>query len=218
MKEYYTSIRDHWDTEVFYTKDPNVWVAEAINLWFSAKVLYDQQWEWTRDENDSIDSYPAFWGHRVIRMLMGFAFENLIKAYLIKEKGKDVEWFRKEGNFKIGGRGHDLIWLFEEADFKLSDSESHYLGLMAMCSLWAGRYPIAANENAMPRKRKFKPSSEDLLKRSAEIRKKYPTDPRVQFGDYWDLLHGGVGNFEYDCAQNIFDRLEEELCNRSFDI
>jgi hypothetical protein len=216
MNEYYTSLRKQWDTEAFFAKDSEVWVNESVNLWYSAKVLYDQQWQWASDEETS-DPYPVFWGHRVIRMLMGFAFENLIKAYLITEKGRDADWFRKEGNFKVGNKAHDLIWLFDEAEFSLSEAEAHYLGLIAMCSLWAGRYPIAANENAMPRKRESMSSSEALLKRSVKIREKYSNDPRVKYGDYWDLLHGGVGPVEYENLESVFKNLKEILCTQQVD-
>ena len=99
--------------------------------------------------------------------------------------GKNSEWFSKEGNFRVGGKGHDLIWLFSEADFPLTEPEEHYLGLIAMCSLWAGRYPIAANENAMPKKRKPMSSSEELLKRSVGMKEKHKDDPRIKYGDYW---------------------------------
>lgn len=213
MKEYYESIREQWDTEAYYAKDPKVWVAEAMNLWLSAKVLYDQQWQWSVSGEDDKDlSYPSFWGFRVIRMLIGFSFENLIKAYLINEKGKEADWFSKEGNFKIeGAKGHDLIWLFEKAEFSLTEPEEHYLGLFAICSLWAGRYPIASNEHAMPRKRKSMASSEDLLKRRLKMRQKYANDPRIKYGDYWDLLHNDIGTFEYECAENIYNRLKVKL-------
>lgn len=144
-------------------------------------------------------------------MLVSFALENLIKAYLIKEKDKDIDWFRKEGNFKIGGKGHDLIWLFGEADFNLKKQEKHFLGLCSMCALWAGRYPIAANENSMPRTRKPMASSNDLHKRRIEMIEKYPADPRNQYGDYWDLLHGGIGNLEYSVYEEVYNKLQEKL-------
>lgn len=211
MKEYYTTLREHWDQEAFYAKEPEVWISEALNLWLSAKVLYDQQREWIGDKEKTMKQYPAFGGHRIIRMLIGFAFENLIKAYLIKDKGKDAEWFRKEGNFKIGGNGHDLIWLFNEADFILDELERHYLGLCSMCALWAGRYPIAANENAMPRKRKPMPSSNDLFRRRSEMRDNYATDPMVKYGDYWDLLHSCVGDLEYSSLETVYKNLRDKL-------
>jgi len=208
MNEYYTSLRKYWESEIVYAKEPEIWKSEAIGLWLSAKVLYDQQSNCLLQDDKT---YPFFFGWRVIRMLIGFCLENLIKAYLIVHHRKDVEWFKKEGTLKIGPKGHDLLGLFEEANFNLNEKEIHFIGLFAMCALWAGRYPVAANEHSMPRKREPMPSSKDLLDRSIEMRQKYKNDPRIKYGDYWDLLHRNMGDLEFRCAENIYNRMMETL-------
>ena len=207
MKEFYESPRDYWDSEAEYAKRPDVWKVEAYQLWMSAKVLYDQQ---LSVMSDGPHQYPAFWGWRVVRMLIAFSLENLVKAYLIQEMCKDSEWFAKEGNLTIK-MGHDLIYLFREAGYDIDEAEEHYLGLFSICGLWAGRYPIAKNEHSLPRKRASMSSSEELLQRSMEIHKKYSDDVRVKYGDYWDLLHAGIGNLEYECAERLFNSLLDDL-------
>ncbi len=121
MKEYYESPRDFWETEAELAKSSAAWKVEAFQLWMSAKVIYDQQMA-TFGEGPYL--YPAFWGWRVVRMLIAFSLENLIKAYLIQERGKDTEWFAKEGNLTIT-KGHDLVHLFEQANYSIDETEKH---------------------------------------------------------------------------------------------
>ena len=207
MKKYYDSSRDYWDSEAEFAKSADVWKVEAYQLWMSAKVIYDQQ---LSTMGNGPHRYPAFWGWRVVRMLIAFSLENLIKAYLLQKKGKDSEWFAREGNLTIK-KGHDLVHLFQEAEYSVDGTEKHYLELFSICGLWAGRYPIAANEHSLPRKRASMSSSEELVQRSLEIHKKYKKDPRMKYGDFWDLLHIGIGNLEYECADRLFRRLLDDL-------
>ena len=78
MKEYYESPREFWESEAEFAKSTAGWKIEAYQLWMSAKVIHDQQ---VAMFGDGPYPYPAFWGWRVVRMLIAFSLENLIKAY-----------------------------------------------------------------------------------------------------------------------------------------
>ena len=97
MKEYYKSKREYWNSEIALMKTPKFWKLEAKKLWLSARVLYDQQ-------NDILvnheSKYPFFFGWNVIRMLIGFSLENLLKAYLIS-KIKRIIGFPKKGILRL---------------------------------------------------------------------------------------------------------------------
>lgn len=98
------------------------WHSRAGDLITSARVLWD-----------SLDKHPFCWN--VYKMLMGMAFESLIKAVLT-QRNIDFKYI------------HNLRKLAQQADIKLSEEEFNLLDILSEYILWAGRYPVPkADEN-----------------------------------------------------------------------
>ena len=85
----YENKSDRWHFEnEFCVEKCEIWLHEAINLMYSAKVLNDYTWNLSSelfDKKNFDQKYPAFWTPRVERMLWGYSFENLFKAKIISD-------------------------------------------------------------------------------------------------------------------------------------
>jgi len=210
----YESKRNIWEFEKKLSLKPRVWRDEAINLKYSAEVLisYDEEVMDCIFNKKIQPRFPPFFSARVARMLMGFALENMIKAILLQHNNNVAEVFSKEGSLKWGKYGHNLLELFKKANIDVSVTETKLLELWQICSLWAGRYPIPANENDMPKVRKGLPSREALLKRRQKI-----IEEAIKRGDPFigseinDLMHSGVGALEITIFREIFSKCDTKL-------
>lgn len=205
----YLPVREVWEFEAHLASQPDVWISEARNLKGAAEalLLYDQEVSDCVQIHKRQPPLKAFFSARVIRMLFGFSLKNLVKAILLQDKEELEKAFPREGNLSWGDKGHDLLWLFVRAGVKVSGAERKEIVLWQVCALWAGRYPLPLNENALPRQRKPLSSHEALLQRTQTRIKN-----SMEEGDLWrgaelqDVLHSGVGDREIDMYRKIFDR------------
>jgi len=218
MNKIHEPIRDVWEFEKFLATKPDVWISEAVNLRNSteALILYDHKTFNDIFVKKQQPALTAFFSARVERMLMGFSLENLVKALLLQDKENIKKVFAKDHNLKWGKDGHNLLKLFQEAKINTDLSEKVFLELWQTCAIWAGRYPMPANENNLPPQRKGLPSQKALLKRRRKI-----TEKAMAEGDHFggtelnDLLLTSVGSDEIDSYREIFERCLKLL---SFDL
>lgn len=214
MNKQYEPVRDIWEFEQYLASKPDVWMNQAHNLRNSVNVLcsYNDEAQKQAFQEHEQNRLTIFWSAGVIRMLMGFSLENLIKAILLKDPEKLKEVFGRKGRLSWGKDGHDLLKLFQEASLITTDADQKYLELWRLCALWAGRYPLPAHEKDLPQQRKALPSREALLRRS---RKRI--DAAMKSGDslmgveIQDLLHTGVGATEIDIFRNLFNKCLTQL-------
>mgnify|MGYP000335374893 CR=1 FL=1 len=157
MNSHYESARNVWDFEKFCASQPKFWFHQAWNLKCSYDVLceHDQYvlntiFRKDKEQSQEQSNIAVFWSSSVERMLIGFCLENLVKAILLLDIEKLEQVFKKDGNLSWKKEGHNLVALYNQTDIEITDTENTFLELWQMCSLWAGRYPIAVNEHHMP--------------------------------------------------------------------
>ncbi|MFC1666188.1 hypothetical protein ACFLZF_00555 [Nanoarchaeota archaeon] len=199
--------RDVWNFEKdLAIRNPKVWINEANNLKYSAKILIS-----CSDEvincilNKQIQPrFPVFFTARIIRMLFSFSLENLVKRLLIKQNSN--KYFNKEGNINFGRKAHDLVRLFTEAQIKLNDEEKMYLEIWTKCAIFAGRYPIAKNEHDFPNQ-KMPTTRKKLIKQEEKRFKKQIKEGKASLPEINDTIHQGVGGKEEQIFDKLFDIL-----------
>jgi hypothetical protein len=206
-------VRQVWEFEATYCRDPKAWLRQAQNLRgnLEALLLYDRQVIECVFEKKTQLPLPVFWSAGVERMLMGFSLENLAKALILQDKNKADQVFSKVGNLHWAVPSHDLPKLFSEAGIDFDSHELIFLELWTTNSTWAGRYPLPKNENELPRRREHAASLEELRRRrSREIEKAIRLGSPLQ-PEQHDLLCSGVGDQEIEIYRNLFDRLRERI-------
>lgn len=183
-----------------------VWLHEAQNLFYSAEVLYEFE---TLRMSDSLERneeiaalFPddltrrAIFNHKVQRMLWAFGFENLLKCLILANIKREKPEVREVPLDQIAT--HNLLWLSGEARVVLSKLESFYLGILAKCSEWAGRYPLPRRSNKMYDKRTALESQDFDRYQRGEI-------PRLL--DESDVLYTPLATMEYEQYRQLKDRL-----------
>jgi len=204
----YENKSDRWHFEnEFCVEKSEIWLHEAINLMYSAKVLNDYTWNLSSelfDKKNFDQKYPAFWTPRVERMLWGYSFENLFKAIIISDL-KQNEEITKVPFSEI--KSHDLLQLAKKGTIELSEEEGFYLRILEKCAVWAGRYPIPSKKHQLPQTRKPMKTREDLLERSKKQHELLMQGKIKRTTTENDILHSGVGTFELELYQNLFDRV-----------
>lgn len=214
MNKTHIPIRDVWEFEKYLATKPKVWLNEAFNLRYSAEALflYDEKVRKCIFTDKIPPPLPSFFSSRVERLLMGFSVENLLKAILLQNPEKLNKAFGKDGNLSWGKDGHNLLILFDEANIPLSKTEKRFIEVWQTCAIWAGRYPLPKNENALPRQRVGLPSSEAVGKRRQKtVEKAIQEGDELLGAELNDLLHGGVGDLEHTLYQSLFDRCKSIL-------
>ena len=169
-----------------------VWVAEAYNLADSAEILYVESIKSAMEKlSPKLVKAPVklVWSHNVQRMLWGYAFENLFKAFIIKNAKKN-EGTRKVPLEKI--KHHDLLKLASDSKIKLSEDEKLYLKVCEKCVLWAGRYPLPSKAHHLLRFRRTMKSRSEK-----------------------EVMYSRVSNMEFDVYKNLFRRLTKEFENQA---
>ena len=180
---------------------PELWRNEAFGLFSSAQVLY----EFGRLQNSEIFSQEkklntlfspdiadrCFWHHRIIRMLWGYGFENILKGIIIKELRKNSTEPSSVPIEKI--KTHNLVYLFNEAGFSLDSDQTFYIKIIQKCSVWMGRYPLPAKADQMYEQRKGMNSSAELIERSQLMYQKLLKGEIERIECESDILHSGIG-------------------------
>jgi hypothetical protein len=163
-----------WDQELQYATQPQYWKSFAQELEACA-VLLGRNW---RNHLEDIGTEGGmtkmFFAPKFIRMLWGFALENLLKGILLEQDSE--KYLTKAGNISWGKTGHDLWWLMEELRYspiipsKWNDSVDVKMMINAwsVSATWYGKYPFPMGMNGVLGEYKDLSSSEALLERQAK--------------------------------------------------
>ena len=96
--------------------------------------------------------------------------------------------------------------MIEKINYTPNPDEIRILEELTACATWAGRYPIPAKAETLPKERKPEPSIELQHAKMMKRYEKYTSEGKP-FADLWDRLHSGIGNEN----KIIIDRLYEHL-------
>ncbi len=207
MDKKHQNKRNVWDFEKnLAITNPRVWTNEAINLKYSSKVLlsYDDEVRECVFDKKTKPRFPVFWTARIIRMLFCYSLENLVKCILVQNDPD--KYFKKDGSITFGKIGHDLVKLFSEAGIETNEEEKRYLEIWSKCAVYAGKYPIAKNENQFPDQRIPLPLEELVKREIIEFQKQIAEDKQL-LPNVHDTLHRDVGSLEEKTFDIVFDQL-----------
>ncbi len=191
--------------ERFCFENVDVWINEARGLFHTAQILIEFNMIQIRDFfseekrlkaifSDEICS-KAFFNHRIIRMLWGYGFENLLKGLMMLEMKQSSASINTVPFEKI--KTHDLLKLFQNVGIKLNSDQIFYVGIMQKCSVWMGRYPLPVKSAHMYDKRKSMNSSEELFERNKTMYELVKNGEIERMESESDILQGGIGQDEY---------------------
>ncbi|TCT15124.1 hypothetical protein EDC51_10624 [Bibersteinia trehalosi] len=143
------------------------WRSRSGDLLISAKVLWD-----------NLNRKPFCWN--VYKMLMGMAFELLIKS-ILKQKNIDFEYT------------HKLRSLAIQAGIKLSKEEFNLLDILSEYTLWAGKYPV--------------PKNDEFFKKHYENEQNQLYDEYQKVSDISLVTYNGKLDFDY--LHKIWSKISE---------
>jgi len=132
-------------------KSPASWVLQARRLKRAADLLFAAYVSDHRKMQE--DCSPLDLTNLEIAgpatLFCGLAFENLLKAAIIKADGASIENGKLK---KWPGTGHNLIALADAARIKLTRKQRNLLSRLTAYVEWGGRYPIPMSQDKMPLK------------------------------------------------------------------
>ena len=125
-------------------KDPAQWEGKAAEILEASRILEPHMRDYwpavvartDEPEATELPHYPA----GVYFMLVAFAFENLLKAVLIRQRRIEMQ-ARLYDRLPRFLRTHDLLHLFNEAGLSIDTGEEELLTRLTRNSMWSGRYP-----------------------------------------------------------------------------
>ena len=117
---------------------------------------------WSRGEVRTV-KLPQI--HGVHMMLLGFAIENLLKGYLIREV--DFETVEREGRLPKPFKDHRLLELVELAKFPAGRSDENLLARLSQAAIWSGRYPIPIEASGLSATTKLKDGRRTMVRMAA---------------------------------------------------
>jgi len=222
----YENKENNFDFEKYicYEK-PEIWRNEAYNLFSSAQVLLEfsnqKMKEIFSNSNKLLELFSfdivkkGNWHYRIIRMLWGYGFENILKGIIIINYKKNHPDVKEVPINEI--KSHNLKSLFKRAGFNLDEKFDFYIGVIEKCSVWSGRYPLPIDSKQMYELRKPMRSSEELNKRSIELHEKFLKGEIPRTFCESDVLHGGVSVEEYDIIKELINKTFEtfEILNNT---
>lgn len=144
------------------------WYSRAKDLLISAKVLWN-----SLDKNSFC--------RNVYKMLMGMAFESLIKAVLT-QRNISFQYI------------HNLRRLAQQADIKLSEEEFNLLDILSEYILWAGKYPV--------------PKDYEILKKHYESERNQLYDKYEKVSDISLVIYNG--KLDFDNLHKIWIKISEK--------
>lgn len=198
---------------------PELWFNEACKLFASAQILYEfsqiQNKQLNNQENQlsklfstDLASIPYF-NYRIIRMLWGYGFENLLKGLIVMDvKLKNPEVLEVPKRVI----GHDLLYFFKKAGISLDNDQKFYIKITKICSTWMGRYPLPIDVNNMYTHRESY-TPEDQKKVIKSRHKRWLNGERLE--SELDILQNEITTQEYDTItlliKNTKAKFKEQL-------
>lgn len=183
-----------WRREVDLATNSEVWRVFAVETKCCAEFLLSK-YEVAMREQEQI---KGFFADKYVRMLWGFALENLAKGILLS--GPSKHEFLKANRITFGKKGHDLEWLILRAGTEISDEALQFVRGWAVSAEWSGKYPFPVEMNRVLAERVPARSSKALFRKV--LRKKRPYLQN-------DLLHTGIGASERQAFDLLFSNLTE---------
>ena len=128
--------------------DPGAWWLTAWKLKRAADelVLYDEIGQPVEREGSKDREKKFLWP--VHRMLMGLAFENLLKGSLIAQKKHLATNGTRLNKTFITHKLEKLLDLFDSGSFSASSDERKLLTQLEVYVVWMGRYPMPLSADA----------------------------------------------------------------------
>jgi hypothetical protein len=198
---------------------PELWKNEAMNLFASAKVLLEfsnLQTDDLFDKGNKLNGIfsdeianRTFWYFRVIRMLWGYGFENILKGIIIQNLSKKDSTLTSIPIDEI--KTHDLITLFNKANIDLVEEQEFYIKIIEKCSVWMGRYPLPVKAKQMYEQRKPMKTREELFERSRQLHEKFIKGEIPRTFCESDVLHGGIGTKEFEIINDLIKSTKEKF-------
>ena len=209
------SKQNIWEREFEFSKQPKYWKSFAIELYSCASLL-ERNWDSLNLDEDVKGGIQEkfFFAPKFIRMLWGFALENLMKGILLAKDNED-KYINNAGHISWGKKGHDLVWLKNELEYSPHLPEKwekiplehknvdFYLTAWGVSALWYGKYPFPTGMNGVLDEYKALLSSEALLKRRVKGNREFILN---------DLLHTDINRFEKEIYEIIYNDLSN-LCD-----
>jgi|WetSurMetagenome_2_1015567.scaffolds.fasta_scaffold518497_1 hypothetical protein len=123
----------------------NILEAEAVQYW--SEIRIDEHQHPVHSTNRKYVQGAYF-------LLIAYVLENYFKALLIYQNQKDLKGLllTKLSRYL---KHHDLGMLADEAKFRLDTSEEELLFRLSRSSIWAARYPIPIESEALANMKKF---------------------------------------------------------------
>jgi hypothetical protein len=133
-----------------HQNDPTLWVKRAVDLAYSAQVLFERASAATGslvgDKGPNIEletqhllseigTYP------VAFMLAGLALENMLKALRVAQLNSESPIVDGDQRFKALASTHSLVDLAHQAGLAIDDVADETLRTLKDCIVWVGRYP-----------------------------------------------------------------------------
>jgi hypothetical protein len=150
-----------------------------------------------------------YWYYRIIRMLWGYGFENVLKGIIIKNLKVTKSDIGSVPIDKI--KTHNLVYLFKEAGFILNSDQEFYIKIVQKCSIWMGRYPLPAKAEHMYEQRKPMNSSAELLERSKSRFEKFINGEIERIECESDVLHSAIGDKEFRLIQELIILTKQKI-------
>lgn len=212
MNNIYSDKKDDFEFEkhICFSK-PELWLNEAHNLFYSAKVLYEFQCIKKKELFDKEKKLGIlftkeitkrdYFNWRNQRMLWAYGFENIFKGIIIINTRNDAPESNQVPIDKI--KSHNLTHLGKEAGVISNSCDTFYLGVLEKCSLWAGRYPLPVKASQMYTKRAPMESRQALIERNKRQWEAYTSGKIKRMECESDVLHSGIGTIEYEYYCNL---------------
>lgn len=131
-------LRRSSPNELALAQDPGAWKMQGRSLLDAANVLWDttvaSAWRTGGDPKGRLMTFQY-------SLLVGFAFENLIKGLLVE---KEPAKYALKTNWETGS-GHELAELARLAEINPTAEELSLLDFLEQTILWSGRYPTKKN-------------------------------------------------------------------------
>ncbi|MBC8347101.1 MAG: hypothetical protein O3A82_16380 [Verrucomicrobia bacterium] len=136
---------------------PHPWLFKGSNLLGVAKVLLERLWDDRKKLNEKLktktefkatdpDSHLLNTAHSMedqILLLVGFAYENYLRAIWIKKSGtKNYEDTKIPNEWP----SYQIDIFFDRLSIEIEKEEREFLKLLSEFVIWKGRYPVPRNK------------------------------------------------------------------------
>src|ERR1041384_5928619 len=124
--------------------EPLIWLEKAQGLRYCARILKEKLLEMVNDTSPASRRIETLGVVSSTLLLLGLAFENLIKGVYVARHPTLVDRTRLDRSLWQSDSGHGILD-FAKAMTKLEPDEEELLDRLQEYIVWAGRFPIPTN-------------------------------------------------------------------------